>query len=302
MDQRPALPPLHLALALAVMAVWGTNFVIMKFAISHLPPLTVAALRFTFALLPAVFFLKRPAGWGNLAAYGLLIGVGQFGVLYVAMKSQISPGLASLVVQTQAFFTIGLAMLVSGERVRGYQGAALALAAAGLGWLMVHANGDLKPLGLAMTLFAAFSWASGNIVARRAGQVNMVAYVVWSSLFAAPALFALAFAVDGPAAVVGGVAHADAATWGAVLWQSFGNSLFGYAAWGWLLARYPAATISPLSLLVPVFGMGASAVVLGEALTPWKVTAAVLVLSGLALNTLWPAWRRRRLATAPAAE
>lgn len=303
MDHRPALAPLHLALALAVMAVWGTNFVIMKFAIGHLPPLTVAALRFTFALLPAVFFLKRPAGWGNLAAYGLLIGVGQFGVLYVAMKSQISPGLASLVVQTQAFFTIGLAMLISGEKVRGYQWAALALAASGLGWLMAHANHDLRPLGLLMTLVAAFSWASGNIVARRAGQVNMVAYVVWSSLFAAPALFALAFAIDGPAAVIGGIRQADAATWGAVLWQSFGNSLFGYAAWGWLLARYPAATISPLSLLVPVFGMGASAIFLGEALTPWKITAAALVLSGLALNTLWPAWRRRRLAAAaPAAE
>jgi O-acetylserine/cysteine efflux transporter len=303
MEQRDSVPALHMLLALVVMAVWGTNFVIMKFAIGHLPPLTVAALRFTFALLPAVFFLKRPAGWGNLAAYGLLIGVGQFGVLYVAMKSQISPGLASLVVQTQAFFTIGLAMLITQERVRGYQWAALALAAAGLGWLMVHANHDLRPLGLAMTLVAAFSWASGNIVARRAGQVNMVAYVVWSSLFAAPALFALAFAVDGPAAVIGGIRHADAATWAAVLWQSVGNSLFGYAAWGWLLARHPAASISPLSLLVPVFGMGASAVFLGEALTPWKITAALLVLSGLALNTLWPALTRRRLAAAaPAAE
>jgi O-acetylserine/cysteine efflux transporter len=301
--QRESLPPLHALLALAVVAVWGTNFVIMKFALGHLPPLTLAALRFTFALLPWVFFLKRPAGWRNLAAYGLLIGVGQFGTIYIAMNGWISPGLASLVVQVQAFFTIGLSMLLTGEKVRGYQVAALGLAATGLAWLMAHTNGDLRPLGLILVLTAALGWAGGNIVARRAGQVNMVAYVVWSSLFAAPALFALAFAIDGPAAVIGGIRQADAATWGAVLWQSFGNSLFGYAAWGWLLARYPAATISPLSLLVPVFGMGASAIFLGEALTPWKITAAALVLSGLALNTLWPAWRRRRLAAAaPAAE
>lgn len=291
---RDTLPPPHALLALAIVTVWGTNFVVMKFALGHLPPLTLAALRFTFALLPAVFFCKRPAGWGNLAAYGLLIGVGQFGAIYTAMNGHISPGMASLVVQVQAFFTIGLAMALTGEKVRGYQLAALALAAAGLGWLMLHTNADVTPLGVGLVLIAAAGWAGGNIVARRAGQVNMVAYVVWSSLFAAPALLALALAIEGPAAIVAGIRGADAATWGAVLWQSVGNSLFGYAAWGWLLARHPAATISPLSLLVPVFGMGASAVILHEPLSSWKLTAAVLVLSGLALNTLWPVLMRRR--------
>ena len=293
---RDELPPLHALLALAVIAVWGTNFVIMKYALGHLPPLTLGALRFTFAVAPAIFFCKRPAGWGNLAAYGLSIGVGQFGCIYVAMNGHISPGLASLVIQTQAFFTIGLAMALTGERVKGFQVVALLLAAAGLGWLMVHANGEVTPEGLGLTLAAALGWASGNIVARRAGRVNMVAYVVWSSLFAAPALAALAFAVEGPSAIVAAIRGADPGTWAAVLWQSLGNSLFGYAAWGWLLARHPAATISPLSLLVPVFGMGASALVLHEGLPGWKLTAATLVLSGLALNTLWPMWSRRGVA------
>ena len=123
--------------------------------------------------------------------------------------------------------------------------------------------------------------------------------MVWSSLFAAPALFAVALVMEGPQAIADGVRQADGATWAAVLWQSVGNSLFGYAAWAWLLARHPAATISPLSLLVPVFGMGASAIVLGEALTSWKITAAVLVLSGLAINSLWPMLERRRAAVAP---
>jgi O-acetylserine/cysteine efflux transporter len=293
---RDTLPPLHALLALAVIAVWGTNFVIMKFALGHLPPLTLAALRFTFAAVPAVFFCRRPAGWGNLAAYGLAIGVGQFGCIYVAMNGHISPGLASLVIQVQAFFTVGLAMALTGERVRGFQLVALALAALGLGWLMAHANAEVTPLGLGLTLAAALGWAGGNIVARRAGRVNMVAYVVWSSLFAAPALLGLAFAFEGAPAIAAGIRGADAATWAAVFWQSLGNSLFGYAAWAWLLARHPAATISPLSLLVPVFGMGASAIVLHEALPGWKLIAAALVLSGLALNTLWPMWRRRSLA------
>ncbi|MGZ3402925.1 MAG: EamA family transporter [Phenylobacterium sp.] len=289
---RAALPPLHALLALAVIAVWGTNFVIMKFALGALPPLTLAALRFTFAAFPAVLFCKRPAPWGNLAAYGLLIGVGQFGCIYVAMNGHISPGLASLVIQVQAFFTIGLAMGLTGERVKGFQVAALLLAGAGLGWLMVHANAEVTPLGMGLTLAAALGWAGGNIVARRAGRVNMVAYVVWSSLFAAAALTALAFTVEGGPTIVSAIRGAGPATWAAVLWQSFGNSLFGYAAWGWLLARHPAATISPLSLLVPVFGMGASALVLHEGLQPWKLEAAALVLTGLALNTLWPMLRR----------
>jgi len=286
------LKPAHALLALAVMVVWGTNFVVIKVALAHLPPLTFAALRFTFALLPAVFFLKRPrVPWWNLAAYGLLIGVGQFGLLFIAMGHSISPGLASLVVQTQAFFTIGLAMALTGERVRSYQLTALALAAAGLAWLMIHAGADVTPLGLALVLGAALSWAGGNTVSRRAGPVNMLAYVVWGSLFSAPPLIALALTVEGWPAVSAAIVHAGAVTWAAVLYQSVGNTLFGYAAWGWLLARYPAATISPLSLLVPVFGMAASTLVLGEALTPWKLAAAALVLGGLAINTLWPLLR-----------
>lgn len=290
---RDTLPPLHALLALAVVAVWGTNFVIMKFALGHFPPLTLAALRFIFAAFPAILFCKRPAGWGNLAAYGLSIGVGQFGCIYIAMNGHISPGLASLVIQVQAFFTVGLAMALTGERVKGVQLVALLLAALGLGRLMVQANAEVTPLGLGLTLAAALGWAGGNIIGRRAGQVNMVAYVVWSSLFAAPALLALALVFEGAPAIAAGIRGADLATWVAVFWQSLGNSLFGYAAWAWLLARHPAATISPLSLLVPVFGMGASALVLHEGLPGWKLTAAALVLSGLALNTLWPMWARR---------
>ncbi|MDB5416636.1 MAG: conserved integral rane protein, partial [Phenylobacterium sp.] len=196
--ERQTLPALHVLLALAVVAIWGSNFVVIKAALGHLPPLTFAALRFTLAFLPAAFFLKRPAvPWRNLALYGLLIGVGQFGLLYIAMKSLISPGLASLVVQMQAFFTVGLAMWLSGERVRPYQLAALGLAGAGLAWLIIHAGAEATPLGLALVLLAGLAWAGGNMTARASGQVNMLAYVVWASLFSAPPLFALAILMEG---------------------------------------------------------------------------------------------------------
>ena len=276
-------------LAVAVMAVWGTNFVVIHVGLEHLPPLLFACLRFTFALLPAVFFIARPdVPWLKLAAYGLLIGAGQFGLLYIAIRSDITPGLASLVVQIQVFFTVGLALVLNGERIKPYQIVALALTLAGIGVILAHTDATTTPLGLALVLVAALAWAGGNIVQRSTPAVDMLAYVVWASLASAPALLVLSVVFEGWPAIRQGLAEATPATWAAVLWQSVGNTLFGYAMWGALLARYPAALIAPMALLVPVFGMGASAIWLAEPMPAWKLQGAALVLAGLALNVLWP--------------
>ena len=126
------------------------------------------------------------------------------------------------------------------------------------------------------------------MAAKHGRPESMLAYVVWSSAFAIPPLFILSLAVEGWDAAVEGLRQSDAVTWVAVVWQSWGNTLFGYVAWGWLLARHPAATITPMALLVPVFGMGASALLLGESLPLWKLVSAALVMAGLAMNLLWP--------------
>ena len=289
-------------LALAVMAVWGTNFVVIRLGLNHLPPLFFAALRFTFAVLPAVFLLKRPpVPWSNLAAYGVLIGAGQFGLLFLAMRSDITPGLASLVVQLQAFFTIGLAAVISGERVRPIQVAALLLAVSGIGVILVHTDPSTTPLGLVLVLLAALCWAGGNVVVRSTPGVNMLAYVVWGSLFSVPPLYALSLVFEGWPAMREGLVQADLATWAVVAFQAFANTLFGYAVWGWLLSRYPAATIAPMALLVPVFGMGASALWLSEPLQDWKLAAAALVMTGLCLNVLGPRLVSLRSARVPPA-
>lgn len=288
------LPALHLLLALAVMAVWGTNFVVIKLALAHLPPLTLAALRFAFAFFPLALVLKRPAvSWRNLATYGVLIGAGQFGLLFTAMRASITPGLASLVVQVQVFFTIGLSMRLTGERVAWWQVCALALAVCGLGVIVLHTDATATPLGLALVVLAALCWALGNMTSRAAGPVNMLAYVVWSSLFAVPPLLILSLLTEGWTAIRTGVMSADAGTWAAVLWQSVGNTMFGYGAWGWLLHRHPAASVAPLALLVPVFGMGASALLLDEPLPVWKIAAFLLVMAGLALGVMWPQLAKR---------
>ena len=272
-----------------VVAVWGTNFVVIKLALPTLPPLLLGVLRFSLVFVPAALFISRPAvPWRKLAAYGVLIGSGQFGLLYLALNGFIAPGLASLVIQTQVFFTIALAMAADGERVRPHQWLALLMATAGIVVIALNTGGDISLTGLAMVLTGALCWAGGNQVARSMGRVQMLGVVVWSSLFALPPLLGLSLLFEGPAHMAQGLMAADTTVWAAVVWQALGNSLFGYAAWGWLMARHPAATIAPLALLVPVFGMGASAWFLSESLPAWKLTAAALVLSGLALNLLWP--------------
>ncbi|CAM3975565.1 EamA domain-containing protein [Novosphingobium lubricantis] len=298
MPPRHGLPGLHLLLAIAVMAVWGTNFVVIKVALGHLPPLTLALLRFVFVAFPLVLFLPRPrVAWRNLASYGVLIGAGQFGLLFTAMRADITPGLASLVVQVQVFFTIALSMRLTGERIALYQIGALALASAGLAVILLHTDGSATALGLALVLSAALAWACGNMVARQATSaepgLDMLSYVVWSALFAVPPLLGFALLLEGPQAMARGVAMADGWTWGAVAWQSVGNTMFGYAAWGWLLGRHPAAHVAPMALMVPVFGLGASALLLGEPLQGWKIAAFALVMFGLALGMLWPRLRAR---------
>jgi len=294
-------------LALAIVFVWGTNFVVIRLGLDALPPLFFATLRFSFVVVPAVFFLRKPdVAWSNLAFYGVCIGAFQFGLLFIAMNGHIPPGLASLVIQIQVFFTIGLSMWRTGEKIRPHQLAAFALAIAGMAVIAAHNGHGVTLLGLGLVLLAAMGWALGNQASREAGQgatgnpersegpagatkhqVDMLAYVVWAALFSVPPLLILSLVLEGPAAIAAGIRHAGWSNWAAVLWQSVGNTMFGYACWGWLLSRYPAATVAPMSLLVPVFGFAASATLLGEPLPAWKICATALIMAGLAVNLLW---------------
>ena len=287
------------ALALAIVSVWGTNFVVIRLALDALPPLFLATLRFGLVLFPACLFLPRPRSvgtiqsdikyvpWANLATYGLCIGMLQFGSLFIAMNGHISPGLASLVLQMQVFFTIGLSMLRTGERLKTHQILACALALTGMGVIAVHNGHGTTLAGLSLCLLSAFGWALGNQASREAGKVNMLAYVVWAALFSMPSLLLLSLLIEGPTAIMAGIARATAVTWASVLYQSAANTMFGYACWAWLLSRYPASTVSPLSLLVPVFGFATSALVLAEPLPLWKIAATLLIMAGLAVNMLW---------------
>jgi O-acetylserine/cysteine efflux transporter len=298
------LPLGHALLAVLVTAVWGTNFVVIRIGLADFPPIFFALMRFTLVAFPAILFIRRPqVRWRHLLAYGAIVGGGQFGLLYLAMRGYISAGLASLVIQSQVFFTIGLSMWLAKERLKPYQGAAVTLASAGLLVIAAYGSGDATAIGLALVLAAGFAWAVGNMLLKRSPNANMLGYVVWSSPFALPPLLLLSLTSEGPRRIQEAFVNADLNAWLALLWQSTGNTLFGFAAWGWLLSRHPAATIAPTGLLVPIFGLAATAIWLGEPMQSWKTTAAALVLTGLAVNILYPwfvARHDRRVAVPPA--
>lgn len=285
------MPLSHLLLALAVAFVWGTNFVVIKWGLAELPPLLFATLRFALSAFPLLLFVRRPSlPWRTLAAFGVLLGAGQFGLLFYALRADISPGLASLVIQVQVFFTVGLSVWLFGEQIHARNLVGLALGVAGLCTIGAHADATTTLRGLVLVVTAALCWALANLTVKAAvrkhGPFNTLGLMVWSSLFAVPPLAALAVLVEGYEPVVTALSRASAGAWAAVLWQSLGNTLFGYGAWNWLLARHPAATVTPAALLVPVFGMAASSAWLDEAMPAWKLGATALVIAGLALNTL----------------
>jgi len=145
-----------------------------------------------------------------------------------------------------------------------------------------------------MVVFCGLSWGIANTTSRRAGSINMFSYVVWASAFAIPPLFLLSWIFEGGwGSMATAMSSAPTGAWIGVLWQSWANTLFGYAAWGWLLSKHPAAVVAPAPLLVPIFGMGASAFFLSEPLPPWKILAAGLVITGLMVNLFWPSLQIR---------
>ena len=290
-----------LALILVVVTLWGFAFVPIKWALVEVPPFMLAALRFLLAALPAVFMIAPPAmPWRTVVAYGVAIGVLQYGLLFLGMKLGMPAGLSSLIMQLQVYFTIGLAVAVAGDRLHRWNvlGALVALAGLAVLGLAKVAGGASASLASFLILIAsAFCWGVGNVIAKRAAGVDMLALVVWSSLVPPPVLLLVSFLTEGGIDVFRAVADASWLTWTSLAFLAWVATLFGFSAWNRLLHRYPAALISPFALLIPVSGFGSGALLLGERLTAMQVAGVALVFVGLAINVcgplLWAAMRGR---------
>jgi O-acetylserine/cysteine efflux transporter len=279
------MKPTDILLALTVVSIWGFNFVVIKIGLQGLPPILFTALRFFFAAVPAIGFIKCPdipLRW--LASYGMLQFALQFAFLFLGIKLGFPPGLASLVIQLQVFFTIGLAVLLLGDRPRAAQIAGSVIAFGGMGLVAAHLDAKPTVIGFVLVVTAGFFWASANIVTKTIGKVNPLALVVWGSFIAFPPLMVVSYFLEGTAAWSQAWAQADWMTVGAVLFQSYPNTIFGFAIWAMLVRKYPSVIIAPFPLLVPVTGMASAALLLNEPLQWWKIVAGLLVLGGLALN------------------
>lgn len=290
------MKPADILIALLVVSIWGCNFVVIKIGLQDLPPILFTALRFIFAAFPLVFFIKRPAiPWALLAGYGLFQFAIQFTLLFSGMHLGLPPGLASLVIQLQAFFTIGLAILLLGERPLISQWIGALIAFSGMVLVAFHLEGKATIIGFLLVIAAGLSWAVANIYTKKIGKVNPVALVVWGSLLASPPLVLASLLVEGPAAWLEAAHHVGWLSVGAVLFQSYPNTILGFGIWSMLMRRYPTASIAPFTLLVPVAGMISAALILDEALQWWKISAGLLVLSGLAFNQFGTRYLRKKI-------
>jgi O-acetylserine/cysteine efflux transporter len=301
---RASLAPRDFALILAVVTLWGFSFVPIKVGLTEIPPFALAALRFLFAAVPLVFFVKPPRiPLRFVIAYGIGIGVCQFGLLFLGMKLGMPAGLSSLVIQLQVFFTIGLGIAFLGDRLHRENAIGAAIAALGVLVLAVYkiqGGASSTFIGLLLVIASAFAWGAGNVIAKRAAQkhhADMFALVVWSSLAPPLPLAALSFAFEGGTEPWRAIASASPLAWGCAVFLAYVATLFGFASWARLMHRYPTALIAPFALLIPVSGLASGALFLGETLAPMQAAGVGLVLAGLVVNiyglSIGAWWKRR---------
>jgi O-acetylserine/cysteine efflux transporter len=295
------------AAALGVVLIWGSNFVAMKWALQSLTPFQLGAGRYLFAVMPLILVIRPPRlPWRLVALYGLLQGVGQFGLLFLALRYGMTAALASVLLQTQVFFTalFGLALLgerLSRPQLTGLVIAALALLCFGLNYAGRDSVGG-GMVSFILCLGGAAMWAASNIVVRRARETvpdfNVAAFMVWSSLTPILPFFALSLAFDPPSAR-GTWMHLGWPTWAALGYLGWCSTILAYALWTGLLKRHPANRVAPFSLGVPLVGVLAGMALLGEAVTPWQWAGIALVL--LSLCCVMLGGRRLFRPAAPAA-
>lgn len=288
------MPAKDLLLAMVVIIAWGLNFVVIKFGLDGVPPMLLGALRFLLVAFPAVFFIKRPQlPWRWLVAYGATISLGQFAFLFQAMSHGMPPGLASLVLQSQAFFTLFFAALFLGERLRATNVLGLVIAAGGLALIGLEADKAMPMVALLLTLCAGAMWGVGNVLTKRFGKVNLLGLVVWGALIPPLPFLALSLWLEGPELIVHSISNIGPRSIFAVVYLAFIASMLGYSLWSRLLSRHPAGKVAPFSLLVPVIGIASSALVLGERLSGYQWVGGALVMVGLMINVFGPALLRR---------
>ncbi len=283
-----------LLLALLVVIVWGANFTVISIGLNGVPSMLLVALRYLLVAFPAVFFIKKPnVEWKYILLYGFLVGVAQFGCLFYAMEIGMPAGLASIVVQLQAFISPFLGAIFLKEKLVAKQLLGIVIATVGLsviGFVSVSNGISSIPLGaLLLTICAPIFWSMSNIVARlmsrnaaeRGKKLDMLSLVIWGSLVPPIPMLGLALLIDTPATLINSLTNLNPISIFAVLYLGFAATLFAYGFWNNLLSKYPLSMISPISLLVPITGLLTARIVLSEELSKMQWLGVFIILAGL---------------------
>lgn len=279
----------HILLAILVAALWGFNFIAVKTGLSEMPPFLYCAARFVVACLPLLWFVKKPeVSWSIIIGIGISQGVAKFGFMFLGLHLGMSAGLASLVLQSQAFFTIILSVLLLADTIRLNQMIGMFIAFCGITLIGITLHEGSTLIGFLLLLAAAVSWAYCNILFKLADNVNMFSLVVWSSLIPPIPMFLLSFVFEGPDALPQMLSQMTSLGWSCLLFTACGSTWLGSSLWGILLRNYSPSLVVPYALLIPIFGISFGHILLGEQFTPITYGACGLVFFGLVVNQWAP--------------
>lgn len=281
--------PLHILLLLCVVAIWGINFVFIKIGLMELPPMLLCCSRFFLVSIPAIFFFKFPSAPKRLViTYSLVMFVLQFTLMFSGLYMGVSAGLASILLQMQAFFSIAFAALILKEKLNRWHILGALLSFSGIALVALNLGTSATLPGLLFVVAAAATWGMGCIIVKKMGKTNTAALLVWGSFIAWPPLLLLSLLFEQSHPILLNFHLLSPQTYAAMLFIALCATVFSFGIWNWFLQIYPLSTIAPFTLLVPIFGMLSSILLLGESLESWKILAALLVIGGLCLNLLGP--------------
>jgi O-acetylserine/cysteine efflux transporter len=273
-------------LAIIVVLIWGINFSVIKFGLEELPPILFSSLRFFIVAIPAVFFIPFPKTsiW-NVLGVGLFLGVLKFSFLFIAMRSDASAGISSLLLQAQVIFTIILSMLFFKEKISLFQFLGMIIAFIGFGFFFFTVNTNITYLGLVLILSAAFFWSISNIIMKQIKGINLLHFMVWVSLVPPLPLFMLSYIFEShePLTIL---LNSSIKTWLSLAFTGYISTLIAFAIWGYLLKNYNSSIVTPFALAIPVVGIISSSFLLDEQLNSIEIIGTILILCGLLVSIL----------------
>ncbi|NEU97822.1 EamA family transporter [Bradyrhizobium uaiense] len=280
------MKPADVGIAVMVAVIWGLAFVASRIALNEFSPELMTTLRFAIAALPCLFLRKPDVSWPLLIGISSTLFLGQFLAQAFAIAHGVPVGLSSVIVQSQALFTIAFAAVIFGEMPTRSQAIGIAIAALGLLMICGTVGYDFSVAAFAIIMICPISFAIGNVLLRRAQDAPMFDLFAWLCLAAAVPLAVLTLISNGPRPTWQALSHMSLTGLICVLCLGGISTSIAYWLWGRLLRDYPAAQVVPFALLVPFVGSAASSIVFGETFGPLRLTGMVTVIAGIAVMLL----------------